>query len=109
MVTYSVTIHSMSVASNLSGQENVVVNVLWSYVAIDGVYKVSIPGSSKCSYTAGNAFTPYASLTENQVANWIINSWTSEQSTRYNQQLNDMLTKEKSKPYNSLQLPWINS
>jgi hypothetical protein len=107
MLTYTLTPTSMVVAANQSGQQNVVINVMWEYTATDGIYIAnSGPGNTQVTYTSGNPFTPYANLTEAQVAGWVLGAWTPDQTASYQKQLSDSIAAQQAAQYATPPLPW---
>lgn len=106
-ITYTLTPLSMSVAPTQSGQQNVVVNVLWEYTATDGVYVAnSGPGNTFFTYSSKSSFTPYNQLTQAQVAGWVTSSWTPAQTALYQKQLADNLATQQAAQYATPPLPW---
>ena len=59
------------------GEHNVVVLAHWTYTGTgtDGTNTASFGGTTQLTYTAGNPFTAYADLTEEQVAEWVLGEW----------------------------------
>ena len=106
-ITYTLTPLSMTVAPQLDGEENVVVQIAWKYTATDGVYVAeNALGFTPCSYTPGGQFTPYQNLTQAQVADWVLSSWTPEQTAHYQAQLAERIAQQKAAAYNMPPLPW---
>ena len=62
---------SLQAYTQIDGQSDVVFNVDWSCQAKDGSYKALSTGSVSVTYTAGQPFTPYDQLTQDQVWGWI--------------------------------------
>ena len=68
VITWSVT--AMDCYPNEGGNTDVVFNVHWTCSGVDGDYSGSV--YSTCSVPApSGSFTPYASLTQDQVLGWI--------------------------------------
>jgi hypothetical protein len=106
-ITYTLKPTSMVVAANENGQQNVAVKVYWSYTATDGIYTAINPrGYTFLTYVPGNSFIPYSNLTEEQVINWILASWTPEQTQANQQQLADNIAAQKEAKYSIPSLPW---
>jgi hypothetical protein len=53
------------------GNTDVVFTVHWTCSGTDGTYNGSVYSTCAVTYTAGSPFTPYASLTQDQVLGWI--------------------------------------
>lgn len=107
MITYKLTPLSMTVAPQYEGETDVVVSIAWKYSAVDGVYTAENSlGFTSCSFAPGTPFTPYADLTEEQVAGWVLSSWTPEQTAQYQEQLAGMIAAQKAAAYSYPRLPW---
>ena len=104
--TYTLTPVSMVVASDQSGQQNVVVKVLWTYTAADGLYTATTTGFTYVSYNPDNPFTPYANLTEAQVAGWVLSAWTPDQTAAIQKPLSDSIAAQQAAQYATPPLPW---
>jgi hypothetical protein len=74
-ITYTLKINELHIAPVAEGQADVVVRADWVYIGNNGVSTAGFGGSTPFLYTQGEPFTPYADLTENQVAGWIEASW----------------------------------
>ena len=61
----------LTVYNTDDGQQNVVFNIDYRFHATDGTYGYLTIGSCTTVYTPGQPFTPYNSLTEQQVVDWI--------------------------------------
>ena len=71
MTTFTTTITNMYVMPQLDGETDVVVNVLYTVLGVDGQYTASIDGSQIMTIQQGQPFTPYDQLTEAQVIGWL--------------------------------------
>lgn len=108
-ITYELIPTDMIITPVLAGQQNVVVYVHWKYKAKSGPYTAMInPTGTELTYNPENQFTQYMDLTKDQVAEWVINSWTLEQKTQYQQQLVKMITDQQLKSHVNVSLPWNN-
>lgn len=72
--TYTWQITSMQCYPEHEGETDVVFLVSWICTASD--YQTpsntaTIPGTTSVTYTAGNPYTPYADLTQDQVLGWV--------------------------------------
>ena len=77
MITYNMQITEVKTTS-MAGEDSVVVHVGWAYHGEENGKKGSFGGSSDFTYTEGAPFTPFNQLTEEQVAGWVIDSWSEE-------------------------------
>lgn len=69
MITYTWTIQQLWAAPSLEGLQNVVTDATWRCLSTDGTHTVLNSGT--CSFSpVPEEFTPFASLTEQQVLNW---------------------------------------
>ena len=71
MTTFTNTVIAMHTLPQLEGQTNVVVNVIYLVVGVDGQYTANVIINEQFSYQQGNSFTPYNQLTEDQVIGWV--------------------------------------
>jgi hypothetical protein len=70
MTTFTTTVTQMYTLPQEAGQTDVVVNVNYLVAGVDGTYTADIGFSQQFTIQQGEAFTPYASLTEAQVIGW---------------------------------------
>jgi hypothetical protein len=61
----------LTVYSETDGKQDVVFNIDYRFSATDGRYGYLTTGSCTTGYVAGQPFTPYSDLTEEQVVEWI--------------------------------------
>ena len=81
MTTYTWTIKNLPAYASIDGQSNVVFEVNWQCFAVmpdsivDNVhtpsYSAIYAGNTAVTYVAGQPFTPYAQLTQEQIWSWI--------------------------------------
>ena len=71
MTTFNWQIVSMPAYPQEASQTDVVFQVNWQCQAFDGLFTAISNGSVPVTYTAGQPFTPYADLTQDQVWGWI--------------------------------------
>jgi len=74
-MTKTITINALECYPNLNGLENIVKNISWTLIVnetINGnVETVSITGTTQVPEADSNTFTPFASLTAEQVVGWV--------------------------------------
>lgn len=71
-VTYTWVIEQMNCYPQANGKTDVVFNVAWRLNGTDGKYSATVYGTIGLQpYQAGDPFTPYDQLTEDQVVGWV--------------------------------------
>lgn len=70
MTTFTTTVSQMYTLPQEAGQTDVVVNVNYLVAGVDGTYTADIGFSQQFTIQQGEAFTPYAQLTQAQVVGW---------------------------------------
>ena len=104
--TFTWTITAIECVLNQEGTANVVSNVHWTCLGVDGTHTANVSGTCGLGFSGG-AFTPYEQLTQDQVFGWV---WTSgsvnkevvEASVEY--QIQDIINPAVA----TLPLPWQN-
>ena len=82
-VTYTLNVTQMDCLPQEAGQTDVVYLVHWAYVGSDGTSTAAFGGTTPITYASDGPFTPYADLTQEQVAGWVLAAWTPEQTQSY--------------------------
>ena len=72
--TYTWLVEYMSCYPQADGETDVVFTVGWRCNATDDTFTATQYGSVNTTYVAGEPYTPYADLTQDQVLGWV---WTS--------------------------------
>jgi len=70
MTTFTTTVSQMYTLPQEAGETDVVVNVNYLVAGVDGAYTADIGFSQQVTIQQGEAFTPYAQLTQAQVVGW---------------------------------------
>ena len=70
MTTFTTTVTQMYTLPQVEGQTDVVVNVQYLITGVDGANTADIGFSQQFTIQQGEAFTPYAQLTQAQVVGW---------------------------------------
>ena len=70
MTTFTTTVTQMYTLPQVEGQTDVVVNVNYLVTGVDGANTADIGFSQQYTIQQGEAFTPYAQLTQAQVVGW---------------------------------------
>lgn len=91
MPTYSMKITQMECLPQADGQTDVVVCAHWAYTGTEGDRSAGFGGSTTFTYTPGSPFTPFADLTEQQVIDWVLGSWSAEYKASVEETINAQL------------------
>jgi hypothetical protein len=106
MTTFTTTVTQMFTLPQEAGQTDVVVNVNYLVTGVDGAYTADIGFSQQYTIQQGEAFTPYASLTQAQVVGWVDPQTISNMEACVQGQIDSMITPPVSPA--SQPLPWSN-
>jgi hypothetical protein len=106
-ITYTWQILQMECYPNYNEQTDVVFTVHWVLNGTDGNgHSGSVYGTVNVTYAAGTPFTPYASLTEEQVQGWVVESLGAEQVTAYEANIDNQIEQQVSPTVVNLPPPW---
>lgn len=102
--TYTWIVEWMSCYPQAEGETDVVFQVGWRCNATDGTYNATQYGSVGVSYVAGDPYTPYADLTQDQVLGWVWSNGVDKNATEaaLAQNINDQINP----PVVTPPLPW---
>ena len=106
MTTFTTTVQTMYTLPQVDGQTDVVVNVNYLVTGVDGTYTAEIGFSQQFTIQQGEAFTPYAQLTQAQVVGWADPQTVSNMQACVQGQIDSMITPPVSP--SSQPLPWSN-
>jgi hypothetical protein len=104
MTAFTTTVTQMYTLPQEAGQTYVVVNVNYLITGVDGAYTADIGFSQQYTIQQGEAFTPYAQLTEAQVVGWTDPQTVSNMQACVQGQIDSMITPPVSPT--SQALPW---
>ena len=104
MTTFTTTITQMYSLPQEAGQTDVVVNVQYLVTGVDGANTADIGFSQQFTIQQGEAFTPYAQLTQAQVVGWADPQTVSNMQACVQGQIDSMITPPVSP--SSQPLPW---
>jgi len=104
MTTFTTTVTQMYTLPQEAGETDVVVNVNYLVTGVDGTYTADIGFSQQFTIQQGEAFTPYAQLTEAQVVGWADSQTVSNMQACVQGQINSMINPPVSPT--SQALPW---
>lgn len=105
--TYTWVIEAMDCVPQEDGQTDVVMTVHWRQNATDGTYNATVYGTVGLTYTAGSPFTPYSSLTQQQVIGWVEEALGPEQCAQITANLAQQLADQVTPPVVTPPLPWV--
>jgi len=88
----------------IDGQTDVVFSISWQLNGADGSFNSSIGWVTEVPYVAGQPFTPYADLTQDQVLAWIDQYTSAQQMAVLKQIVADNIAIQKEITYPPL--PW---
>ena len=106
MTTFTTTVSQMFTLPQEAGQTDVVVNVNYLVTGVDGANTADIGFSQQFTIQQGEAFTPYAQLTEAQVVGWADPQTVSNMQACVQGSINSMINPPVSP--SSQPLPWSN-
>jgi hypothetical protein len=106
MTTFTTIVTQMYTLPQVDGQTDVVVNVNYLVTGVNGTYTADIGFSQQYTIQQGEAFTPYASLTQAQVVGWADPQTVSNMQACVQGQIDSMITPPVSP--SSQPLPWSN-
>jgi len=104
MTTFTTTVTQMYTLPQEAGETDVVVSVNYLVTGVDGTYTADIGFSQQFTIQQGEAFTPYAQLTEAQVVGWADSQTVSNMQACVQGQINSMINPPVSP--SSQPLPW---
>lgn len=104
MNTYTWTVSQIDCYPQADGYTDVAFNVHWQCSATDGTYTSQVYSTCGVTYVAGEPFTPYADLTQDQVLGWIWASGVDKDATQA--ALDGMIANQVNPPVVAPPLPW---
>jgi hypothetical protein len=105
-ITYTWSIESMANYPAAQGQSNVVFQVNWILTGTDGTYSASEKGGLAVTYVAGEPYTPYAQLTEQQVIGWVTSGINQAALELYQANIASSIENQANPPFVISPLPW---
>ena len=105
--TFTWTFPTLTAYPSYEGQTDVVFTVHWVLTGTDGNgHSGSVYGTVGVTYAAGSPFTPYASLTEEQVQTWVVDALGEEQVADYKANIDNQISQQVSPTIVDLPPPW---
>lgn len=105
-VTYSWLVEQLDCYSTYEDRTDVVFTVHWRLNGTDGTYNGTAYGSVGLSLDAETSFTPYASLTQDQVTGWVRDALGAEQVAALEANVAQQIANLASPPVINPPLPW---
>lgn len=105
-IAYTWTFNPLDVKLDEAGLNDVVYNVHWQLVAVDGEYSASTYGTCGLPPPQGTEFTSYPDLTEEQVKKWVFDAMGAEKVAFYEGNLANRIELQKNPVSASLPPPW---
>ena len=106
MTNFTIAVSQMYTLPQEAGQTDVVVNVNYLVTGVSDVYTADIGFSQQLTIEQGEAFTPYAQLTEAQVISWADPQTVSNMQACVQGQIDSMINPPVSPTLQAL--PWNN-
>lgn len=103
--TFNWTVTAMDCYPQADGETDVVFNVHWTCSGVDGDYSGSVYSTCQVPAPSGS-FTPYASLTQDQVLGWIWANGVDKTATQ--DAVQSQIDNAKNPPVVTPTLPWSN-
>ena len=107
-ITNTWTIAQLECYPEYEGQPDVVTVVHWRLTGTDGEYTGSVYGSIGLTLDPDAPFTPYASLTQEQVIGWVKDALGAEQVASYEANVAQQIADQINPPVVTPALPWSN-
>lgn len=91
-ITYKLVPTQLDCAPQVDDRNNVVVKVHWAYTGTDGKKSAGIGGTTELMYDPSqHDFIPYSELTQEQVVQWVLSSWSSDELNSNRGIINDQI------------------
>lgn len=108
--TFTWAVQSLDCYPHSEGENDVVFNVNWALTGVqeqDGKTYTSVAqGKTACTYQAGQPFTPYADLTQEQVLGWVFAAIGPEGQSEYEARVQAQIVNQINPPTVTPPLPW---
>lgn len=105
-ITYNWTIVQLDCSAAEDGQSDVVRTIHFILNGTDGTNSATLPGCIGVTYKPGEAFTPYADLTQPQIEQWIIDHCGEDQVKSFEADVAQQITNITA-PIAPQPLPWM--
>jgi len=105
-ITTTWIVEQMNCYPQAEGQTDVVFTVHWRVNATNGTYNATSYGTVEVTYVAGDPYTPYSQLTQDQVIGWVQASLGAEQVASIEENLATNIADQANPPVVTPPLPW---
>tara|TARA_R110000824_G_scaffold131718_1_gene293964 strand:- start:312 stop:641 length:330 start_codon:yes stop_codon:yes gene_type:complete len=106
-ITYSWDFSALDAYPTSEGQADVVYNIHWTLNGDDGEgHTGSVYGTVKCTYTEGDPFVPFASLTKSEVEGWTTTNLGSETVSELEGNIATQISEQVTPTTEALPPPW---
>lgn len=110
--TYAWEFPQMDVYPDYADQTNVVFTVHWILTGKNDLVpatEASVYGAQVVTYEAGNPFTPYENLTQDQVTSWVVSSLGDDRVAALQANIDQQISSIINPPTKTLTPPWASS
>ena len=105
--TYTWNINAIDCYPTFEGQTDVAFTVHWTLDGTDGTHSASVYGTvGLAPYKSGEPFTPFASLTKDQVVGWVTEALGAEQVTSLEENVSAQIAALVNPTVVSPPIPW---
>jgi hypothetical protein len=105
-MNYQWTISALDCTPKEDGKTDVVVTAHWNVSATDGTYTSSAYGTQSFTFNPEKSFTPFASLTQDQVVGWVQENMGIDAVTKLQENLDKQIANQVNPPIVTPALPW---
>lgn len=106
-IVYTWTVDGLECYPQVGGLGDVVFRVRWAMNGFDGTYNASVQSMQDVPVPSGDAFTPYADLTETQVIQWVLDALGPEQVESFEADIVTQIAEMITPPVVTPLLPWV--
>lgn len=108
MTTYNWIVERLDAYPQKEGFNDVVFTVYWRIIGSDNGYSATISGAQPLELDATGPFTPYASLTPEQVIGWVKDAMGQGEIAAKQNYIDQQIINQMNPPVASPALPWGN-
>jgi hypothetical protein len=105
MITYEWQFYNCKVIQHENGLDNIIKSVDWRLMAIDGVYCVSIEGTTEFANPSPQ-FVEFTDVTKDMMTNWVVAGISADNMAKIEQSLAEQLKELKKPVLVQMQLPF---
>ena len=104
-IVYNWQVSQLNCLPSVEGKQDYVVTVHWACSGADGDYSGNVYSTCSFAVVQGEAFTPYADLTQDQVLGWVWANGVDKDATEA--AVAQQIANAQNPPIVSPQLPWV--